>query len=136
MPYRTPLTVRFADVDPAAMVYYPRLVHYFHLAMEDYFRDVVGMEYARFLSDHGLGFPTVRLEVDFREPLRYGDELEVEVEVERLGSTSVEWRYQVFKSEAAEAAATARIVTVNIDLETLEKKPLPEWLRRGLRPSG
>lgn len=131
MPFRVPLSVRFGEVDSVGIVYYPRYAHYFHVAMEEYFRRHVGIDYPRLIAEHRLGLPTVRLETDFRRPLRYGDRLEVEVEVARIGTTSVEWRFRVFAGDA-EPAAEARVVTVNADMDTLEKRPLPDWLRQKL----
>ncbi len=37
MPFRTPLVVRFGDLDPAGIVYYPRYGHLCHVAMEEFF---------------------------------------------------------------------------------------------------
>lgn len=130
--YRAQLDVRFGDIDQAGIVYYPRFVHYFHVAMEHFFRDRVGIDYARVLNEHRLGHPTVHLDVDFRKPLRYGDRLEIEVGVESIGRTSVGWRYRVFRPGEPEPAATARIVTVNLDLDSFEKVEVPDWLRTKL----
>ena len=92
-PYRAHLEVQFGDIDQAQIVYYPRFIHYFHVAMEQFFRDVVGIAYPQLMKEHRLGHPTVHLEVDFKIPLRYGDIVEIEVEVEHIGATSVEWSY-------------------------------------------
>ena len=35
MTFRTPIKVCFGDIDNAGIVYYPRFMHYFHLAIED-----------------------------------------------------------------------------------------------------
>lgn len=138
MALRVPLTVRFGDVDSAGIVYYPRYAHYFHVAMEEYFHRHVGVDYPRLIAEHRLGLPTVRLETDFRRPLRYGDRIEVEVAVERVGRTSVVWIFRVFRDGATEPTAEARVVTVHADMDSLEKRPLPDWLRRKLEaaPAG
>jgi 4-hydroxybenzoyl-CoA thioesterase len=63
-PFRAHLLVRFGDIDEAGFVYYPRLVHYFHVAMEEFFANVLGVDYPTFLAEHRLGLPTARLEDD------------------------------------------------------------------------
>lgn len=136
MPFRSRQTVRFGEVDRAGMVYYPRLLHYLHVAMESFFSEVLGIDYPRFLAEHGLGFPTVHLEADFRRPLRYGDRIEVEAVVEEVGRSSVRWRYAVFRDGDPEPAATARLVTVNMDLDASAKRELPLWLREKLLAGG
>lgn len=131
-PFRAELIVRFGDIDHAGIVYYPRFLHYFHIAMEEFFREVLGLDYARFLDEHRLGLPTVHLEADFHRPLRYGDRIEVEIGPEKIGRTSIGWRYRVFRRGDDQPAAEGRLVTVNMDMESRRKAEIPDWLREGL----
>lgn len=131
-PYRAELVVRFGHIDSAGIVYYPRLVNYFHVAMEEFFGAVLGIDYPSFLAEHRLGLPAARLEVDFLHPLRYGDHIQIEVGIEKIGSSSIIWRYRVFRPGGEEPAAQARVVTVNVDMDTFEKQPVPDWLRQRL----
>ena len=132
MPYRAKLKVRFGDIDQAGVVYYPRFLHYFHVAMEEFFSAEIGLDYARVLLDHRFGFPVVHLEADFRRPLRYGDQIDVEVRVVRIGRASVEWRYAVYLGEDPQPVATSRVVTAGIDLDSFESREVPDWLRAAL----
>ena len=138
MTYRTRFPVRFGDVDSAGIVYYPRFLHFCHIGMECYFRDVHGRPYPEMIHPDrdDLGFPTVHIEADFRRPLRYGDEVEVEVEIEKVGRSSVVWLFRVGAvapddADRGEPNFEARIVTVATKLSTLEKVAAPEWLREG-----
>jgi 4-hydroxybenzoyl-CoA thioesterase len=131
-PYRAELIVRFGHIDEAGIVYYPRLVNYFHVAMEEFFGAVLGTDYPSFLSEHRLGLPAARLEIDFLRPLRYGDHIQVEVGIEKVGNSSVIWRYRIFRPNENEPAAQARIVTVNVDMDSFEKRIVPDWLRQRL----
>lgn len=90
--------VRFADVDHAGIVYYPRFFHYFHLAFEELWRQRIGPRaYSELLDRDRIGFPAVRAECDFKGPLRFGDTAEIVVSVSRLGSKSITFRYRVYK---------------------------------------
>lgn len=131
-PYRAELIVRFGHIDEAGIVYYPRLVNYFHVAMEEFFGAVLDTNYPSFLSEHRLGLPAAHLEVDFLRPLRYGDHIQVEVGIEKVGSSSIIWRYRIFRPNEKEPAAKARIVTVNVDMDSFEKQAVPDWLRHRL----
>jgi len=130
--YRAELIVRFGHIDEAGIVYYPRLVNYFHVAMEEFFGAVLGTDYPSFLSEHRLGLPAAHLEVDFLRPLRYGDHIQVEVGIEKVGTSSIIWRYRIFRPGETDPAALARIVTVNVDMDTFQKKAVPDWLRQCL----
>lgn len=134
MSHRFRLEVRFGDLDSAGVVYYPRYLHFCHVGMEEYFRHVVGIEYPTFVGERHLGLPAVRTEVDHRRPIRYRDEVELEVAVERVGAASVEWRHRFLHPGAAEPATEARVVTVLVDLRTFVKVQVPDWLRTRLAP--
>jgi 4-hydroxybenzoyl-CoA thioesterase len=129
MPFRAQLKVRFGDIDHAGIVYYPRIVHYFHVAMEEYFSQGLEQDYARVLEEHRLGLPTVHLEVDFRRPFKFGDRIEVEVRVGRIGERSLTWGYRIFRSGSDEVCVEAQIVTACVHLDRFASIPVPDWLR-------
>lgn len=95
--YVTP--VRFADVDHAGIVYYPRFFHLFHLAFEELFRQRIGgRAYVDLLDRDRVGFPAVRAEAEFKAPLRFGDTAEIELTVARLGTKSITFRYRIWRA--------------------------------------
>lgn len=136
MPFRTPLVVRFGDLDPAGIVYYPRYGHLCHVAMEEFFHAAVGVDYPVLIRDHDVGFPVVHVETDYHRPLRYGEDLEIEVAVPRVGVTSVEWLYRFFHRGVETPAAVCRTVTVCVSMRRFEKLPVPDWLAGKLRAAG
>lgn len=132
--YRFPLAVRWGDLDAAGIVYYPRYLHFCHVGMEEFFRHVVGTPYPQVIGEHGIGLPSVRTEVEHRRPIRYADAVELEAEVTRVGTTSVEWRHRFWHAGDARPSTEARIVTVCVAMATFEKAPVPAWLRAKLAP--
>ena len=97
MAFRAPIKVSFSDIDNAGIVYYPRFVHYFHLAMEEFFSSELGIDYADVLHERNVAFPTVHLEADFRRRMRYGDRIDMEVRVIDIGRTSISWGYRGYR---------------------------------------
>jgi 4-hydroxybenzoyl-CoA thioesterase len=133
MAFRTPIKVCFADIDNAGIVYYPRFIHYFHLAMEEFFAVEVGIDYADVLHKRNLSLPTVHLESDFRRRLRYGDQINMEVRVIRIGKTSITWGYNGYRIDGREEIVVeGQNVTVCVKTDTSEKTEIPEWLRKAL----
>lgn len=133
MAFRAHLKVCFGDIDNAGIVYYPRFLHYFHVALEEFFSNELGVEYATVLGKHRIAFPTVHLQVDFRRRLRFGDHIEVEVEVVSIGSTSVTWGYRTRVSGQEDViVAEGHNVTVCMNMDRYEKSDIPEWLREAL----
>ena len=112
--YATP--VRFADVDHAGIVYYPRFFHFFHLAFEELWRARIGPRaYSELLDKDRVGFPAVRAECEFKEPLRFGDTAEIDVTVARLGGKSITFRYRIYRAADAIDSADARPRTLSAE---------------------
>ena len=127
------IKVCFGDIDNAGIVYYPRFMHYFHLAMEEFFGSELGIDYAEVLHKLNLSLPTVHLQADFRRRLRYGDQINIEVKVVDIGRTSITWGYEGYRvRDVGEIAVEGQNVTVCVETETFEKKEVPQWLREGL----
>jgi 4-hydroxybenzoyl-CoA thioesterase len=122
--------VRFADIDRAGIVYYPRFVDFFHRAFEDFFAVEAGTHYHRLIDDLRVGFPTVHIESDFKIPLQYGDVIRIELTVARLGQHSVAIRYRAFRPGMDVPAAVAVITTACVDMGSFKPIAVPEQLRR------
>ncbi|MEW5724884.1 MAG: thioesterase family protein [Thermodesulfobacteriota bacterium] len=133
MAFRARLKVCFGDIDHAGIVYYPRFVHYFHVALEDFFGGELGIEYAAAIHQSRVTFPTVHLEADFRRRLHFGDHIEVEVRVLKIGRTSITWGYRAFRTgPVEELVVEGHNVTVCTDPDTFVKQEVPAWLRERL----
>jgi 4-hydroxybenzoyl-CoA thioesterase len=128
--YDAAVQVRFGEVDRAGIVYYPRWFHYFHIAFEEFFADRAGVPYHRLIERDRVGFPTVRVECDYRAPLRFGDRLGIRISVERIGRTSVVFLYSARNRTARRAAAEARITVVCVDMDTFRPRSIPARLRK------
>jgi len=124
--FETEVLVRFGDLDPAGIAYYPNLVNYLHQAFEDFFADWVGRPYPEVFRD-GLGLPTVGLEMEFLSPVRFGDRVRVGVGVERIGQTSVQFRYTGRVGERT--VFRARNTAVVVEMAGFRPTPIPGWLR-------
>jgi 4-hydroxybenzoyl-CoA thioesterase len=130
MAFRSKLKIRFGDIDRAGIVYYPRFMHYFHVALEEFFAAELGVQYHAIVDTHRIGLPTVHLESDFSRPFNYGDNVEVEVRVLKIGRTSVTFGYRVFKKGEIDPRIVAHNVTVCLDMDSFRKMEFPDWLRQ------
>ncbi len=129
MSFRTRLRYRFGDIDEAGIAYYPKLLHYCHCAFEDWWSDALQHPYPRLLHDDKLGLPAVKLEVEFYAPVRYGDEPWVHVAVLRLGTSSVEFAFWMTRGDDPKPLCRARVLTAAVDMDTMQKRALPEVWR-------
>jgi 4-hydroxybenzoyl-CoA thioesterase len=128
MAYRTSVPVRFGDVDHAGIVFYPKFFIYFHEAFEEFFTDA-GIAYPKLIGERRLGFPTVHIETDYKKPLRYGDSLDIELSVPRLGTRSATFRYHCYRHSDGQHACTAEITCACIDMNTFRSVDIPADIR-------
>ena len=124
--FTTRILVRFGDLDAAGIAYYPNLVNFLHESFEDFFVGHVGRPYPEVYAE-GLGFPTVKLEIEFTAPVRYGDHVDMRLTVEKVGRSSVQMRYE--GSVGGRPVFRGRNVAVVVDMKTFRPQPLPAWLR-------
>lgn len=119
--------VRFDEVDAAGIAYFANFFRWCHDALEALLSPLEG-GYASLVNERRLGLPAVHVEADFASPLRFGDEVAIEVRVERLGSSSCAVRFEVRRPDGRRVA-TVRHVVVFTDLAAMRSRALPDDLR-------
>ena len=127
MPFSTNITVRFGDCDPAGIVYYPVFFHYYHIALEEFFAVRCGITYHDLRECERLGFPTVKSEAEFFAPLTDGDRVTVEMNVSRVGNSSVMFVYRLMRD--GQLCAQTTNVNVCMDMEAMRSVAIPEKYR-------
>lgn len=125
-PFTLRVPIFFHDVDAAGTAYYPRLVDFCHCAFEALFNERIGPAYSRVIG-RGVGFPSVRFEVDFIKPIRHGDLIDIGVRVAHVGRTSVGLAFEARRGKTL--LFRARNVVVVVDLKTMTKRPLNRRMR-------
>ena len=128
------MPVRFADVDHAGIVYYPVFIHYSHQTFEEFFRDRLGGEaYVKLLDEDRIGFPAVASSCEYKAPLKFGEEVEVEMSAARIGTKSITFRYRAFRVRESEEertlAAEGQVTSAVVDLAEFSATPVPERLK-------
>ncbi len=132
MGFKKTVKVRFSDTDPAGVMYFPRFLDRFHGVFEDWFDEQLGMPYHWVLEDRRIGFPTVHTECDYRKPCRFGELLDIELTVTRVGDRSFTCTYKVRAEGAREIRVLATLVTATVSLDDFEPVSIPELLRSRL----
>lgn len=130
--FTTTCTVRFADCDPAGIVFFPQYLVMLNTLVERWFDEGLQIPYAPLIGVRRIGLPTVRLEVDFTAVSRHGDVLTQRIAVEKLGRSSLQLRHEF--SGGDELRLRARQVLVCTSLETHRPMALPDDIRAALLP--
>lgn len=126
--------VRFEEVDAAGIVFFARFLGYGHEAMESFFGALAG-GYHGIVMDRRIGFPAVHVDADYAAPLRFGERMQIVLDVTKIGTTSCTFRYRIYRDESsAEAEARVLVATVHhtcvcCELAGPSKVPFPEDVR-------
>lgn len=124
-------TARYNAVDAQGIVYNPRYLEYFDLAITEYML-AVRPDFFDWAKTTGADFNAVHAEIDWRVPLPLGAAFIVGARVDRLGRSSIQWRCAVFRDGEAVASANAVIVWVYADQIARASRPLPDDLRAAI----
>ncbi|MGW0809973.1 acyl-CoA thioesterase [Nonomuraea sp. NPDC002799] len=104
--------VEWVDTDAAGIYHNSTVIRYVEAAEAELMR-------ACGLLDYFPRAPRVRYEVEFAAPLRFGQEVTTVVQIERIGTTSMSFVFEVWGEELAHRprvrAAAGRYVTVHVD---------------------
>ena len=89
MAFRFSRRVGIGDCDLTGIAFHPAYVAMLVEALEALFASV-GSPWPEAMRDQRLGFPTVRLNLEFRRPTLYGETLDFTVVVVAIGRSSVD----------------------------------------------
>jgi tol-pal system-associated acyl-CoA thioesterase len=107
------LRIYYEDTDFSGMVYHANYLRYMERAREH----IIGPEeLVRLWAEDGVGFVVYKAELTYREPARFGDELEVRTTVER----SSEWR-AVFRQDVWRRGGASPLVEGLVHLVAVDK---------------
>lgn len=87
--FTTEVLVRFADCDPAGIVFYPRFLEMFNNLVEDWCNEGLNFSFDEIVVQRGWGLPTVHLESDFILPCHLGEVLTAKLFVRKIGRSSI-----------------------------------------------
>ena len=121
--FRIRETVRWSDVDLAGIIFYGSYVRLFEIAETELFR-AAGLPFSRLFEEFDLWLPRAALHFEFRRPARLDDLLDLEMWVSRIGTSSLRFQFEVYKS-APERELTAEGYAVLVAVRRGDLKPVP-----------
>ncbi len=128
MPWIHHQVIRLRHTDAAGLLYAPRLMEMAQDAFEA-LQSAAGVSPRERLEGSGPILPTVHCEADFLRPIRLGDEIAVEIRLERSGRRSFTLAY-LFRSPAGEEVARGATVHVPMDRATGTSTELTDEMAR------
>jgi acyl-CoA thioester hydrolase len=124
------LEVRFRDCDPFGHVNNAVYLTYLEQARFAHWRALWGFSLEA-LPSGAPGVILARAEIDFRQPARYGDVLDVRIGLAGIGRTSFTYEYEI-AAESGALVASARTVLVMYDYAAGKPVVVPDGIRERL----
>lgn len=117
------LAVRFQDVDAAGIVFFARALDYVHDAYVALLAEL-GSDLPSVLRERTWAAPLRHVEVDYFEPLRFGDRLTVTVVAANVADSEIVLGWQILRRDGV--AAVAQTVHTFVDPRSFERMDVPE----------
>lgn len=125
-PFRHRIRVRYNECDAQGAVFNSNYLVFFDVTITELWRDAFG-SYDVALEKFGLDLVVGEANVRYFAPARFDDELDVDVTVEKLGTTSMTTRYDVHRGP--DQIAQGRLRHVFVDLGSGGKHKIPDEVR-------
>ena len=126
------LRVRWAEIDMQKVVFNGHYLTYIDTAVAEYWREI-GLPYPDgYVDRYGCDVYLRKATLEYHGSARYDETLAVLCRVGRLGRSSMDFRFEIWREEPNASPApliTAHLVYVNVDVAVGKPAPLPEDLR-------
>lgn len=127
-----PISVRWADCDPAFIAYTGRIPNFALEAIDAWWAATVGYDWFRLNADRGYSTPFVHMSIDFIAPVTPRHVLECAVRPLRLGDTSI--RFEVVGSQDGTRCFAGEFVSVFVTTSGFRKTPPVDDIRALIVP--
>jgi len=124
------LRVRWAEVDMQGIVFNGHYLTYFDIAVTEYWRQI-GLPYPQATAETGGELYTVKATLEYAQPARYDDELDLFIRCSRIGRTSLTFLIEIWRE--TQPLTRGELVYVHADPQARKSAPLPQRLIRAIQ---
>ncbi len=123
--------VEFADTDVAGIMHFSNFFRFMEVTEHAFFRSLGFSVFPTDDAKHGapdVGWPRIHVSADYKSPLQFEEEVEIELLVKEIGKQKIEYLFRFWKNPDSDAervlAATGRfvVICVKFDKETRAMK--------------
>ncbi|MBT3371459.1 MAG: tol-pal system-associated acyl-CoA thioesterase [Rhodospirillaceae bacterium] len=107
-PHRFMVRIYWEDTDAAGIVYYANYLRFLERARSDLVRQA-GIDQVALLDSDGVVFPVRRCEIDYLQPARLDDEVEVRTSIQKLGGASMAMVQDIHRGDQTLVRAKVRL---------------------------
>ena len=133
-PFRYRRRVEFRDTDMAGIVHFSVFFTYMEAAEHELLRSV-GLGVFNEVAGQNLSWPRVAASCDYRSAIRFEDEIEIQVSIEKLGTSSIAYKHEIYRGDMLVAEGSMTTVCCKVEHgQRPESVPIPEDFLEKLQP--
>ena len=124
-----PVRVYWEDTDSAGVVYYANYLKFMERARTEWLR-ALGVEQEILRDQDERMFVVRRVETDYRQPARYGEELQVVSRIAERTPARLVFRQQVCLAASGVLLVEGMVEVVCVNALTFRPARMPGWLQQ------
>lgn len=134
--FKTTRRVEFHETDMAGIVHFSNFNKYMEQAEHEYFRSL-GLTIVDTQEDGSVvGWPRVSAQCSFESPVYYGDQLEIQLFVERVGVKSLTIKYEFWRDQTKIAKGRMKTVCCHFTRgEPMKSIEIPDSILKKIEKS-
>ena len=133
-PFRYQRRVEFRDTDMAGIVHFSVFFTYMEAAEHELLRSV-GLAVFNNFDGQNLSWPRVAANCNYRSAIRFEDEIEIQVVIEKLGTSSITYQHSIYRGETLVADGSMTTVCCKVEHgQRPESVPIPAEFVKKLQP--
>ena len=113
--FETKIRVRYSETDQMSFVYYGVYAQYYEVGRVELLRSL-GLTYKE-LEEMGFALPVVNLNINYKKPAYYDDELTIRTTIKKLPSAKITFYYEMLNANN-ELLNIGEVVLVFVNKET------------------
>ncbi len=121
--------INFYDCDPAGIIFFSRVFDFAHSAYELLIQSVE--KQVDYWNNNNFVVPIIRSEANYIKPMKYEDEIMINVRVSELRSSSFELSYNM-ENDKGELLCIVKTVHVFVNKQNWGKMEIPEYIKQSL----
>ncbi|GAA0417807.1 MAG: acyl-CoA thioesterase [Bacillota bacterium] len=125
---RTPIAVRYQETDQMGVVYHANYLVWFEIGRTK-FIESLGFHYTD-MEEHQIVSPVTNATIQFKKPIRYGEDAFVKTWLETYDGIRTVYGYQILnhKEEVAVSGTTEHVIVKKDTFRPLSlRKAFPDW---------
>jgi acyl-CoA thioester hydrolase len=122
-----PVRIYFEDTDSGGVVYHSNYLKFMERARTEWLRSV-GIDQRHLKHEELIMFVVHRIDIQYKLPARFNDDLVVKSELIEIGSSKIEFRQMIYRDE--ELLIDANVDIACIDSEKFKPVRIPSAVKQ------